>query len=153
MLYTIHIHNQQRRIDLNSILIKKFVQAVLQYLKVYEADLSVVFVTDKKIQSINRKFLNHDFPTDVISFDLSEKQLSRVKRVKIHLIEGEIYISTASAVRNAKEYGSSNIEEILLYIIHGILHLLGHNDHSSQERKRMRRKEQEVMDFLRRNRP
>ena len=82
------------------------------------------------MRALNREYLGHDHVTDVITF--SE----------------EIVICPAVAKRNAKRYGNSIEREILLYVVHGILHLCGYDDHKPADIKRMRQKEQQIMDVL-----
>ena len=114
-------------------------------MNVAQAQLSVVFVTDRKIKLLNKAFLGHDKTTDVISFDLTDDTLSRSKKKNIKRIEGEIIVSAVTAFNNAKIYKTSPYQELVLYVIHGILHLLGYDDHSTADIKRIRKKEKELM--------
>lgn len=152
MSYSIQIHNQQKRIPLNRSDIKKIIQNILREQKISRVDLSVVIVTDRKIHEINRKFLKHDFPTDVITFDLSDEEFSHKKSFQIKNIEAEIYVSAVTAACKAHELGLNPEQELLLYIVHGILHLIGYDDHASIDRKRMRKKEKEVLEYIRERR-
>ncbi|MGB3082486.1 MAG: rRNA maturation RNase YbeY, partial [Candidatus Omnitrophota bacterium] len=83
---------------------------------------------------INRRYLGKDVSTDVIAFpgDIGRRFL------------GDIAVSTDKAAQNAKEYGNSFIEEVALYVIHGILHLTGYDDHEKKDTEAMRRKENEL---------
>ena len=103
-----------------------------------QAKLSIVFVTDRKIHALNKQYLNHDYPTDVLTFDMSEKKGRGI-------IEGEIIVSATTARCNAKEYRISPEQELFLYVIHGVLHLLGYDDHSVSGRNKMRKKEKEII--------
>jgi probable rRNA maturation factor len=94
--------------------------------------LGVVFLNDKEIRKLNRKYLNHDSPTDVLAFDY-------------RALGSELAISLDTAARNAKIYNTSPKEEIMLYIIHGILHLCGYNDTTLKARKRMFKKQSAIM--------
>lgn len=85
--------------------------------------------------------MRHDFATDVLTFDWKEK-------ASAFDIDGEIIISVQTAKRNALEYDASVHGEILLYMIHGILHLCGFNDKSLSDVKRMRDKEKQLMALL-----
>ena len=105
-------------------------------------DLSIVFVTDQRIKVLNKKYLKRECTTDVLSFDLREDP-RKMKRV-----EGEIIISADSARKNAKTFGGSPQKEIILYVIHGILHLLGFDDHSPKDIQSMRREEQKILKAL-----
>ena len=101
----------------------------------------IVFVTDSQIKSLNKKFLKRRYTTDVLAFDLSSKE-SPARRKNI---EGEIIISADTAIKNARIFQTSPHRELVLYIIHGILHLLGFDDHRPTDVKQMRKKEIELM--------
>ena len=90
----------------------------------YEGDLSVAVVSDETIQDVNRRFLEHDGPTDVIAFPLEDGQ-------------GEVVVSAERALSEAKNRGVEPMAELLLYVVHGILHLLGHDDHDPEDAERM----------------
>lgn len=94
-------------------------------------DINVIFCSDHYILDINMKYLQHDYFTDIISFDYCEgKRLS-----------GDLFISIDSVRENAVEYGSSFEEELHRVIVHGLLHLIGYDDHTEEEVARMREKE------------
>ena len=131
----------------------KVVKRILKHEGVVNADLSIVFVTDRKIKTLNKQFLRRAYATDVLAFDLSEENLSRLRKTKrgggkIKKIKGDIVISVTAALKNSKIYRTLIHDEILLYIIHGILHLLGYDDHSPQDIKRIRKKERSIMNYL-----
>ena len=96
-----------------------------------EGEIRVIFVDNPKIQSLNKKFLNHDYPTDVISFPIEEGK---------NYLEGEIYISLNKAFDQAKAYKVSLNEEIWRLIIHGSLHFLGFDDKNTEQKKIMTKK-------------
>lgn len=83
------------------------------------ARISLAVVDDQTIHALNRRFLDHDYPTDVLSFLLHQQH--------DHL-EGEVIASAQTAAANAHEFGWSAADELLLYVIHGMLHLVGHDD-------------------------
>lgn len=101
---------------------------VFLYEKVNNYNLNVIFVNDKRIYEINKKYLGHDSTTDVISFNLNEEDQD---------IEGEIYISIDTARKQAKEYNVSFLNEILRLVAHGALHLVGYADNTKREREEM----------------
>lgn len=107
-----------------------------------QGQLSVIFVTDRVIRDLNRQFLHEDHPTDVLAFDMREAFPVRDKRVLLALVDGEIAVSVPTAIRQAKIFGTSPQDELLLYVIHGILHLMGYDDHAAADIKRMRTREQ-----------
>jgi len=140
----VYLKNLQKRNPITSRRIKNQIRQILKAKNLKKFELSVVFVSDRKIKSLNKKFLSHNYPTDVLAFDLSNKTKANSRKNLI----GEIIVSTDTAKRNAKLYNSSYEEEIKLYIIHGILHLLGYNDSKRSEIKLMRKKEQELLGRL-----
>lgn len=102
----------------------------------HKAQLSAVFVTDRKIRSLNKEFLQRDCSTDVLAFDYT---------VQHHKLDGEIVISATTAYKNARKFGTSSYEELILYVVHGILHLLGYDDHRAKDTKKMRAREKKLM--------
>ncbi|PNY36965.1 rRNA maturation RNase YbeY [Rhodopirellula sp. MGV] len=101
--------------------------------------LGVMITDDSSIHEINREHLGHDYPTDVISFPYAEDGT--------HL-EGELVVSVETAHENAIEFGSDTATELLLYVIHGVLHIGGMDDHEDDDRQAMRDSEQAVLSEL-----
>jgi len=91
------------------------------------------------IQALNSRYLGKNIPTDVIAFGLGSKK---------GRIMGDIAVSVDTALRNAKLYHTSLLYEIQLYIIHGILHLLGYDDKTARQKALMRKKEEELIKKL-----
>ena len=94
-------------------------RAVLSAAGLKEAEVSLAIVDDRTIQQLNRQYLDHDEPTDVLSF-LLEREVGR--------LEGEIVVSRDTAASSAPAYGWTPADELLLYVIHGALHLVGFDD-------------------------
>jgi len=141
----IYIRTLQIRNPITNQQIKSQIKKVLQHENVKDAELSLVFASDRKIKSLNKKFLSRNHPTDVLAFDLTHKsQLGSCST-----LSGEIIISIDTAKRNAKKYNNSFGNEIKLYMIHGILHLLGYDDTTKSKRELMRKKEKELLEILR----
>lgn len=111
--------------------VKELIKKVIRDEKKNPGDLSFIFTTDSNLIEINRKFLEHDFFTDVIAFSGNDKKV----------INGEIYISINTVRNNANNYKVSLKEEILRVMIHGTLHLCGYRDKKVSERIIMREKE------------
>jgi probable rRNA maturation factor len=150
MALTIEIANQQRAITLNTQVIIRIVRKILKAEHVTSARLSLAFVTDRKIHSLNKKFLGHDYPTDVLAFDLgAAADVGPGARRKA--LEGEIIISTDTARRQARAFAATPQQEVILYVVHGILHLLGYDDHQSADTRRMRAREQKLLRYLARD--
>ena len=94
-------------------------------------DINFVFETDENVYQANVKYLNHDWYTDVISFDYKEGKI----------INGDILISVDRVEDNAAKYGVSKEREIQRVMIHGVLHLCGYDDDTEKERDKMRKLE------------
>lgn len=142
MPLTIAIQNQQKQILLDPSRLTVITRQILRSLKIKQADLSIALVTDAKIKALNRKFLGRAYATDVLAFDFSDK------KTRLRTVKGEVVISADTARRNAQRFKTSPGREVVLYIAHGILHLLGFDDHSPRDTARMRRAEQRIMNHL-----
>ena len=94
-------------------------------------DISIIFCSDNYILDVNMKYLQHDYFTDIITFDYCEG--SR--------ISGDLFISIDSVRENALLYGTEFENELDRVMVHGVLHLLGYDDHSEQDVALMRQKE------------
>jgi probable rRNA maturation factor len=114
------------------------VQMVLADADYAEANISIAIVDDPTIHRLNRQFLEHDHPTDVLSFVLEEPPR----------LEGEIVASIDTARREAAEVGWDAANELLLYAVHGALHLVGHLDKGPAESTAMRAAERAVLERL-----
>ncbi|MDR4505730.1 MAG: rRNA maturation RNase YbeY [Candidatus Scalindua sp.] len=120
---------------------EKVKRAVRDFLKREgrDAKLSIAFVDNKEIKKVNQRFLSSDEITDVISFPLGGES---------GFVNGEIIVSVETAVEVAQSRQSSVEGEIILYVVHGILHLLGFDDNNRANSRIMREKETEVLSFL-----
>lgn len=125
-------------VDVDSARIAAAVQMVLADADCTAANVSIAIVDDATIHRLNRQFLAHDYPTDVLSFVLEEPPL----------LEGEIIASIDTARREAAEAGWSAAHELLLYAVHGALHLIGHRDKQPAESAAMRAAERAVLERL-----
>ena len=112
-------------------------ECVLKLEAVRRFELSVVFVGNRYIRRVNKKFLQHDYTTDVISFPLGEDGSSP--------LEGELYINLDRARSQAKTYGVTFAEETRRLLIHGALHLLGYKDYTPRTKAVMTRREDEIL--------
>ena len=143
--------------------LKCVIHRVLVEEQVDIATISLALVSDCEIHRLNRQFLGHDYPTDVISFLLDESPEmasaadfdsghrasgdspmsdSLKSSVKIN---GELIVSTDTAIREASAHGWSPDAELLLYLVHGLLHLCGYDDLTDEARPVMRSRERELL--------
>jgi len=128
----IHLTNEQKKVRIPAAKVRRLSAQILG-----RKNLSVAFVSNAAIRKINRRFLNHDFATDVLSFPLGTD------------LVGELVISAEYAAAEASRRKIPVEEELLRYVAHGILHLLGYDDHRSADRKRMwARQERELRKIL-----
>ena len=98
-------------------------------------EIAYIFCTDKRILEVNKQFLQHEYYTDIITFDYSEEST----------ISGDIFISTETVQSNAEEFKVSFDEELKRILIHGILHLCGQDDKTPELRLEMTRKENSAL--------
>jgi probable rRNA maturation factor len=123
------------------------IKKILHHEGIGIAQLSVVFVTSQRMKSLNKKYLNDSYATDVLAFDFLHSSKPK-KSLKPKELNGEIIISTGAACRQAKLFHNSQKRELMLYVIHGILHLLGFDDHCPKDIKRFRAREETILTFL-----
>lgn len=100
--------------------------------------LAVVIVDDARIAQLHRQFMADPTPTDVLTFDLRDDLINGP-------IEGEVVVSVETARRQARRYRTEPDQELLRYAIHGTLHLVGFDDRTPSERRRMRREEDRIL--------
>ncbi|MBR1489501.1 MAG: rRNA maturation RNase YbeY [Bacteroidales bacterium] len=94
-------------------------------------DIAVIFCSDNYILDVNIKYLQHDYFTDIITFDYCEG----------NVLSGDLFISIDSVRENATFYGSEFADELNRVIVHGVLHLIGYDDHTEEDIAQMRAKE------------
>ena len=124
------ILNRQKLMPIPAAAVRRVVGEVLKGEKrrFRSARVSISFLTDRAIRSLNRRYHHSDMPTDVLAFDLGSGDE----------FIADIFISTATCRRQAKVYGNPPQRELMLYCIHGMLHLVGYDDHRPADTKRMR---------------
>ena len=136
--YKIEIADEQDRAFDDGPLISA-VQQILVDHGILQAEISLAVVDDPSIRQINRQYLNHDFETDVISFllDYDEETVALI---------GQLVVSTDTARTMAETYGGSMQEELLLYFIHGALHLVCYDDKHPSDSSDMRDAEKKYLE-------
>ena len=121
--------------------VRTICEQVLDDGNVKSGKINVVLVDSDTIRQYNRDFLQHDYPTDVISFPAEDRRSEGY-------LEGEVLACTEIANERAKEFGWTAEEELLLYIVHGMLHLTGYNDTNSEQQAAMQEKERTYLETL-----
>lgn len=115
-------------------------QAISEYVRSAGNDtgtVNYIFCTDEYLLQLNKKYLNHDFYTDILAFQMNDDP-----------IEGDIFISIERVKDNAEQLGTGFEDELLRVISHGILHFLGYKDKTEEQKKLMREKENELMTLI-----
>ncbi|NOX55820.1 MAG: rRNA maturation RNase YbeY, partial [Planctomycetes bacterium] len=145
--YQIELTNQQDVLSVDGDFLRAVIQEVLRAEQVRAAEISVVVLDNAAIHELNRQYLGHDYPTDVLSFLLDCEPGERAdepggagKR-----IEGEVIVSAEMARDRAEEFGWRPVDELVLYVVHGLLHLCGYDDQEERDRRRMRAHEKEIL--------
>jgi len=101
-------------------------------------DVTLIFCSNEYLLKINQEYLNHDYYTDIITFDYTED----------NIICGDLFISLEMVAENAISNNVPFINEINRVIVHGVLHLIGYKDKSDEDSKLMRKKENQMLDLL-----
>jgi probable rRNA maturation factor len=136
----IAIHNQQEAVSVDFARMREAARTVLEGEGEAEAEISLAFVDNATIHALNKRYLDHDEPTDVLSFPLSDAKAKR--------LSGELVIGAEIALAQSAERGHDVQAELVLYVIHGLLHLCGHGDHDDEERAAIRERERHYLKLL-----
>ncbi len=123
------LRNTQRKVKLDTTLIKSRTRKVLQSLELEKIELSILIVNDKKIQELNSNYRDQDKPTDVLSFPQEEGTIDEAG----HRLLGDVVVSAETAEKQAEDHCLTLDQEIMLLIIHGVLHLMGYDHEQSRE--------------------
>jgi probable rRNA maturation factor len=124
-------------------LLERAARLVLELSGASDADLTVVLIGDESIQTLNRDFLGHDAPTDVLSFPADEPD---PETGRCYL--GDVVISVPRATEQAETRGHTLEAEVQLLVVHGVLHLLGHDHAEAEEKDRMWAAQSDVLTRL-----
>jgi probable rRNA maturation factor len=136
---TIIIANRQRTKKMNTRLLKQIVNELFAELKIETAELGINLVGAREMTLLNETFLQHEGSTDVITFDHLNSEFGiRNSELKLH---GELFICVDEAILQAREFKTNWQSEIVRYVVHGVLHLLGHDDLKPDLRRKMKREE------------
>ncbi len=143
---SILIENRQKKLSLDLKRIRHIMSEILNYVDRNDNEISLLFVDNEEIRSLNKRYLNRDYPTNVISFSLTDGQHGNINP---HVL-GDIVISVEKAIEDAEEADIELNDEIDFLMIHGVLHLLdyNHEDTSETEAIKMDKKEKELFFML-----
>ncbi len=136
----ISIASPQEIVPLDRGRLREVARAVLTGEQYADYEISLAFVDNPTSQRLNNQFLQHDEPTDVLSFPLSDAGAKK--------LAGELVIGTEVALAQARELGHDVHVELSLYVIHGLLHLCGYDDKSPRDAKEMRGRERHYLEIL-----
>lgn len=103
-------------------------------------DVNYIFCSARKLLEMNRQFLGHDYFTDVITFDYSDRRDARI-------VSGDVFIDVETVADNARLYGASRLDEMRRVVVHGLLHLCGQGDKTPRANRQMHRKEDKYLAF------
>lgn len=143
--YTIDVSDAPSRVEIDPARLESIAADLLQHEGVASAEISVALIDGETMRELNRQHLDHDYDTDVLSFLLECDEPAATPdgapRGAGKAIEGEVLISTDVASKAAAEFGWSVESEVTLYMVHGLLHLVGYDDLSDDEQAIMRDRE------------
>jgi probable rRNA maturation factor len=136
----ISIASPQEVVPIDRGRMREVARAVLEGEGVANPEVSLAFVDNQTIHTLNKRYLDHDEPTDVLSFPLSEPGAAR--------LSGELVVGAEVAAEQAAQRGHDVQAELALYVIHGLLHLCGHDDHDPADAAAMRERERHYLKLL-----
>ncbi|MBM4315756.1 MAG: rRNA maturation RNase YbeY [Deltaproteobacteria bacterium] len=143
----IAIQNRQNKLQLDLGRIRRSLKRLMKELGCRESELSILLVDDEQIRELNRIYLKRDRPTNVIAFAMTEGEFAPINP----LLLGDIVISVETAARDASAGSMDLLDEVEFLLIHGLLHLVGHeHEKSYAEAKNMKARERELFYMLRR---
>lgn len=130
----ITVSNLNKKHKINEKFVKRIAADILKIIKSKRSEIEIVFLTDGAIKPINKRYKKSARSTDVLSFDLGER--------------AQILISSDMALRNCRVFNTSFENELIIYVIHGILHLSGYDDENTKDRLKMFQKQDSIMERL-----
>ena len=118
-------------LKINDTLLDNYINTLISKELCTKGDISIIFCSDAYLLEINKQYLNHNYYTDIVTFDYGENSV----------ISGDLFISVDRIIENAENFNVTFKEELFRVVFHGVLHLVGYNDKSAEEQKEMRQKE------------
>lgn len=142
--YQIHLEIRKKTPYISPSRLKRAVESILAALGWKKGAVGILIVGDAEMKRLNKKYLGHNWPTDVISFSQLEGRKLAVSPKEVPVL-GDMIISLDTTVRQAAEYGNHFFYELTFYVCHGILHLMGHDDKTPKDAKRMWNKQTKIL--------
>lgn len=136
MIKNLRVYCSDKKYKVNKIRIHKLLNKLGKELNFCISSLPINFISSNEITTINQKYLNHNYSTDIITFNYSGNRNN---------LDGEIFISYEDAKINSIKYKNSVAEEIKRLVIHGILHLIGYDDMKARDFKKMKKLENKLL--------
>ena len=136
----ISVHSPQETVPVDKGRVREIARTVLEGEDVKDYEISLAFVDNTTIHRLNKQYLDHDEPTDVLSFPYSAGNAKK--------LEGELVVGVEVAQEQATERGHDVQAELALYVVHGLLHLCGYDDKSAGAEKEMRERERHYLKLL-----
>ncbi len=135
----VHLFNEtEYNIDYNEVELESWIASSLKNEGFREGDIEIVLLSDNEITKINSEFLGHYYPTDVITFTQNRK----------NTLSGSIYVGIETVIKNSILHNVSDKKEFYRVVIHGLLHLAGYSDLTNEEKRGMRRKEDDYLNEI-----
>ncbi|HEY2809848.1 MAG TPA: rRNA maturation RNase YbeY [Rhabdochlamydiaceae bacterium] len=138
------LYNTQKDLPLSIRKYKRAILSLLKHLKIATDEVIVHFVSEKKISALHRQFFNDPTPTDCISIPIDAPNRSPSG----YRVLGEVFVCAKAAKTYAEEQKIAWRRELMRYVVHGLLHLIGYDDIKLKDRKKMQSKEEECLQFL-----
>jgi probable rRNA maturation factor len=142
--YAIDVSNPSADNVLTPTRLRRIARAALEAEQVSAATISIALVDNAEIRRLNRRHLSHDYATDVLSFLFDSDVTAGAGR----RIDGEVVASVEMATRCAPRFDWTPAEELALYLVHGLLHLCGYDDHTAADRRTMNARQRAILGSL-----
>ena len=142
------LKNLQKKIPIRPQEIIPPIRKILRSAGFRKVRLSLVFVADARMRALNKKHLGHDYVTDVLTFAYAPADVRKKFKKFSKTLDAEIILAPARVRTNAKVWGVPLKRELVLCLIHGILHCLGYDDHTPHHLKQMRNKERQWLAWI-----
>lgn len=135
---SVFFHKEELNLKIEEKKVSDWISSSIETLGFNLGNISLIFCNDEYLKKINIQYLNHDYFTDIITFDYSKKSS----------VSGDLFISIDRVKENAKDNNVDFMNELYRVIIHGVLHLCGYNDKTEGEKKMIRKKENEFISTI-----